>query len=176
MKRDEGQGGAVFRSIATLGRVLGVVALSALTLLVAAEVVGRSIFAITLPFGEELGGYLLIAVTFLAAADSFASGGFMRVDLLFERLPERARRRLDRALALVGALLSGTLCWYLGRLVASSYRNGVVSPTLASIPLWVPQSVATVGTLLLAVACLRRALTGGADGEAAPPPAERLGD
>ena len=142
----------VFRSLAALGRVLAIAALAILTLLVAAEVLARSLFAVTLPFGEELGGYLLIAVTFLAAADSFASGGFMRVDLLFERLPPRTRRHLDRVLALVGAAFSATvhhaissssafrsaarsrLAWRASRLVAAAIRATLGSGDPAATP------------------------------------------
>ncbi len=148
----------MFAKLAALGRLLGCLAVSFLALLVGGEVVTRSLLGLSFEFAEELSGYLLVAITFLAAADSFASGSFMRVDVLYARLPTAARATLDRVLAVLAAILCGGFCWYLARLVLSSYRKGVVSPNLSAIPLWLPQLAMVVGMALLAVACLRHAL------------------
>lgn len=156
----------MFGKLAKLGHILGNAAVAALATLVAAEVLGRSLFGYSLEFMEEISGYLLVAITFLAAADSFAAGSFMRVDVVYARLAPAARTRLERGLALLSAAFAGGLSWYLAKLVLSSYRNGVVSPNLTAIPLWLPQLAMVIGMLLLAVACLRHAFnppTAGAD-------------
>lgn len=159
----------MFQRLASLGRLLGAVAVSALTLLVVAEVIDRSLFGRSIEFMEELSGYLLVAITFLAAADSFASGSFMRVDILFVRLLPAARLRLDRVLATLAALLSLAITWFLGKLVWSSYHNGIISPGALAVPLWIPQFAMVVGMVLLAVACLRHALHPQADAPDAAP-------
>lgn len=155
----------MFRHAASLGRWLGVAALAALTVIVAAEIVARMVFGHSMEFVEELSGLLLVAIAFLAAADSFASGSFMRVDVLTGRLSDARRRSLDRVHAVLAGLFCTGLAWYAARVVKSSYDNGVVSNGLGALPVWIPQCVLLVGAVLLAVACFRRALVPPAAGD-----------
>ncbi len=165
----------MFRMVAALGRVLGVTSIAMLTLLVGGEVFSRLAFGVSFEFMEEVAGYLIVAITFLATADSFASGRFMRVDMLYARFSPVLQRRLTRALALIAASLCAAIGYYMLRLVGSSIANGIVSPTLAAIPLWMPQTMMAIGTFLLAIACLREAIAPGASA-AEPGPADRLQD
>lgn len=158
----------MFRQIASLGQLLGVASVAALTLLVVGEVVARSLFDHSFEFMEEVSGYLLVAITFLAAADSFASGSFMRVDVIYGRLSPGTQRRLDRALAVLASLLCAVIAWYLVKLVWSSFHNGVVSPGRFAVPLWIPQLAMVIGVVLLAVACIRHAVNPATDAPDAP--------
>jgi TRAP-type C4-dicarboxylate transport system permease small subunit len=150
----------MFSKIALFGRFVAAAALVLLTVIVAGEVVLRSLIGVSYEGMEELSGYLLVAITYLAAADSFASDGFMRVAFLYDKLKPKGRKLLDRILSLVGAVLCGGLTVYFVDVVRSSIRNGVVSPTFDMIPVWVPQSVMVLGMTLLSIACIRRMLYG----------------
>jgi TRAP-type C4-dicarboxylate transport system permease small subunit len=148
----------MFHTFAALGRVLSAIAVASLTALIAAEVVGRTLFGISIESVEELSSYLLVGITFLSAADSFASGSFMRVDILYVRLSRPARMRLDRWLAALATLISAGITWYLAQLVWSSWAKRIVSPGALAIPLWIPQAVMVLGMLLLTIACMRHAI------------------
>lgn len=151
----------MFRNAVLVGRWLGVAALVILTVIVAAEILARSLFNYSMEFIEELSGFLLVAITFLAVADSFSSGKFMRVDVLHSKLTARRRDALDRVQAALAGLFCTGLCFYAASLVKSSYANGVVSTGLGALPVWIPQCVLFLGTCFLAVACFRRALLPG---------------
>lgn len=148
----------MLRSVVLVGRWLGTAALVILTAVVTAEVIARSLFDHSMEFVEELSGVLLVAITFLAAADSFLTGKFMRIDLLHARLSIRSRIALDRLLAAVAAVFCAGLAVYAASVVRSSYVNGVISTGLNSLPVWIPQCVLLVGTSLLAIACLWRVI------------------
>lgn len=152
----------MFARLLTLGRWLGVLALVALTVTIAAEVVSRVVFSHSIEFVEELSGVLLVAITFLSAAESFASGSFMRVDVLLERLPVATQRKAERLHALLAGLFCLVLTVLMAGLTRSSWVNGVVTASFGGIPLWLPQLVLPVGTGFLSLACLRAALRPGA--------------
>ena len=160
----------MFRNAVLVGRWLGVAALVVLTVIVAAEILARSLFNYSMEFIEELSGFLLVAITFLAVADSFSSGRFMRVDVLHSHLPAHRRRALDRAQAALAGVFCSGLCFYATSLVMSSYANGVVSNGVGALPLWIPQCVLLLGTCFLAIACFRRAfLPGGVEDDQMSP-------
>lgn len=147
----------MFRGMVLFGRWLGMAALALLTTIVAAETILRSLFGYSMEFVEELSGVLLVAITFLAAADSFASGRFMRVDVLQAKLRPAKGRALDRLQALLAGVFCAGLSFYMVGIIRSSINNGVVITGLGGIPVWIPQVALLVGTGLLTVACFRRA-------------------
>lgn len=151
----------MFRGAVLVGRWLGVAALAILTSIVAAETILRSLFGTSMEFVEELSGILLVAITFLAAADSFFSGRFMRVDVLNSNLPAARGCMLDRLLATLAGFFCAGLSFYAAGIIWSSFKNGVVITGLGGLPVWIPQTALFVGACLLTIACFRRAATPG---------------
>lgn len=147
----------MFRGVVLFGRWLGMAALALLTTIVAAETFLRSLFGYSMEFVEELSGILLVAITFLAAADSFASGRFMRVDVLQAKLKPAKRRALERLQALLAGVFCAGLSFYMAGIIRSSFGNHVVITGLGGMPVWMPQVALFVGTCLLTIACFRRA-------------------
>lgn len=153
----------MFSKIALIGRLIGASAIVLLTLFVSGEVIFRQFFGTSFEGLEELSGYLLVAITYLAAADSFSTGGFMRVAVLYDRLHPINRTRLDRFLALLAALLCAGLTVYFLKTVLSTLRNGIVSTTFNILPIWVPQLAMALGMALLCIACIRVTIFGPKD-------------
>ncbi|MBU0545206.1 MAG: TRAP transporter small permease [Proteobacteria bacterium] len=150
----------MFSKIALGGRYVGASAIVLLTIFVAGEVILRLVFSTSFEGLEELSGYLLVAITYLTAADSFSTDGFMRVAVLYDRLKPKNKGRLDRILALLAAVLCGGLTIYFINIVLSSLRNGIVSPTFNIFPIWVPQTAMVLGMALLCIACIRVTVLG----------------
>jgi TRAP-type transport system small permease protein len=73
--------------------------LLAVLVVTAARVAGRYLLGLPMPWSEELTRLLFVWLVMLAAARA----SHMRIELLQERLPPRARRALEIAIALLSA-------------------------------------------------------------------------
>jgi TRAP-type C4-dicarboxylate transport system permease small subunit len=85
-------------------RVVCIVQASALFLIVVLAVIGRYAFGRSLTWTEEVPRYLLIWISFLGAAACVARREHVGFDVLFNALPETARRWLGAA---IGVLILG---------------------------------------------------------------------
>ena len=59
--------------------------------LIGAEAIARNVFGTSLQITDEVGGYLLVAMTFLSMSVAEAHGAFHRVELVQVRLSRSAR-------------------------------------------------------------------------------------
>lgn len=133
-------------------------ALVGMILLVGSEAIVRNVFGSSLQITDEIGGYLLVAVTFLSMSVSEAHGAFHRVELVQARLGVRVRIWLQIVFDLCSLAVSVLIAWQLMRLTLNSWNSGDVAPTPLQTPLWLPQMVMGVGLVLLCVALLRSAV------------------
>jgi TRAP-type C4-dicarboxylate transport system permease small subunit len=146
----------VRRSLDALYRVSGVVAAACLALiagLVLAQIVGR-VVGVMLPGADDLASYALVATSFLALAYTLKSGGHIRVALLLQRLPARPRRYAELGALAVGSAITLYFVWFAIELTWLSWRFGDMSQGVLPIPLWLPQSVMTMGLIILAIALI----------------------
>jgi TRAP-type C4-dicarboxylate transport system permease small subunit len=65
--------------------------LLAMIALIGAEAIARNLFGTSLQITDEVGGYLLVAVTFLSMSVAEAHGAFHRVEFVQMRLSRSAR-------------------------------------------------------------------------------------
>jgi TRAP-type C4-dicarboxylate transport system permease small subunit len=121
----------------------------AIVAVVGTEVICRTLFATTLFVVEEAVGYLLAAFTMFGLAHTLWSGNILRVEVLYGRLSERGRDRAALIFHLVALVYLIILEHQLIRLVLTSHRREIVSVTLVSFPVWVPQALVAAGGMLL---------------------------
>lgn len=130
-----------------------------LSLLFAVGALARYLLNRPLIFQDEMAGYLMIAITFLALSWTARTGGNIRVELVLEFLPRRVRR----ALISIGVALAAGWALVLiisGWLQTNYYHNfDVHSNTTLMAPLWIPASLIFVGSLLLFVQLVMMLLT-----------------
>ncbi|MCQ8784280.1 TRAP transporter small permease [Mangrovibrevibacter kandeliae] len=112
------------------------------------------------PSLAEISGYLLAAATFLGLADTLAANVHIRVNLLAERLPMRARMLLEGVVALLGAAIAGFAAWALAAYGWKSFSHGDVSYGMVQVPLALPQAAMAVGLLVFAIALLEESVLG----------------
>ncbi|GAB3770668.1 TRAP transporter small permease [Ramlibacter monticola] len=109
-------------------------------------------------FGVRTGGvnevvaWFCAAASFFAMAHAFKHGDFVRVTLLLEHLPERARRRLEIACLAVAAVAVAYLAFWANRFTYDSWAFNEIAQGLVPIPIWIPQLSFALGSLLLLVA------------------------
>jgi TRAP-type C4-dicarboxylate transport system permease small subunit len=142
--------------------------LLAMIVMIAAEAIARNVFGTSLQVTDEVGGYLLVALTFLSMSVAESRGAFHRVELVQMRLSPAARIVSQIVFDLMALAASVLVTWQLIRLALNSWRAEDVAPTPLATPLWLPQSAMGLGMALLCLALLRsivakaRHLRGGA--------------
>ena len=135
-------------------RWLCALAIMSMMVMVACEIILRNLFGVSLQSADELGGYLLVGVSFLSLSTCFVSGAFHKVEFIDGRLGERghaARKLIFDAMSLTFCLI---LLWQLTRLVLRSWGSGDFAATILGTPLWIPQL-----TMPLGIAALSYSLT-----------------
>lgn len=118
------------------------------------EIIARSLFSRSTYMSDEVSGYLLVMITFMALASCNLRGSFSTVEVIIDRLPSRAAAFLQIMFDFLGLFFGGLLFWKLTTFEIASFRSGSVSPTLLAIPLWVPQLAMAVGMFLYLVAII----------------------
>jgi TRAP-type C4-dicarboxylate transport system permease small subunit len=123
--------------------------------LIGAEAIARNIFATSLQITDEVGGYLLVALTFLSMSVAEAHGAFHRVELIQSRLKRSAQLISQIVFDIISLAASLLVTWQLARVAMNSWRSEDVAPTPLQTPLWIPQSVMSIGMALLCFALVR---------------------
>jgi TRAP-type C4-dicarboxylate transport system permease small subunit len=101
---------------------------------------------------NDLVAWLCAAAAFLAMAQAFRNGDFVRVTLLLERLSPGVRRGFEIVSLSVAALAIGYLAWWAARFTYESWQFNDMPVGLLVIPLWIPQMSFVLGALLFFVA------------------------
>jgi TRAP-type C4-dicarboxylate transport system permease small subunit len=133
--------------------------LLAMIVLIGSEAIARNVFATSLQVTDEIGGYLLVAMTFLSMSVAEAHGAFHRVELIQARVGLNPRLISQIVFDLMSLTASAVITWQLTRLVLNSWRAEDVAPTPLQTPLWLPQSTMAIGMVLLCFALIRTILT-----------------
>ncbi len=120
-----------------------------------ANVIGRYVFGRTLVGADELQTYTMVWIAFLGAAVAAWHGEHLRMDILVQKFPSRAKGLVGVVELLAVIAIVGFALWQSARYVESMLRLGANSPT-AQIPMWLPHSGVAVGFALLLVVALWR--------------------
>jgi len=139
-----------------LSGYLAAAGLVVLFLLVCLEVGTRTFLGSSFQFTWEYAGYLVGAVTFLAAAPALDHGTHVRISILLDGLSPRGSRMLDAFATLVAIALVAFLLFALGGMTWQSWQNGTVSSTVNATPLIVPQAVMLFGTVVFEIQLVAR--------------------
>ena len=125
--------------------------LLAMVAVILVEVVTRSLFHFSFEVVDEVGGYLTVAVSFLALAPAQARKAFHNVALVQNRISQRAQAASLAFFHLLSLVFCLTVTGAMVRFVYRSWEQGDVASTVMRTPLWIPQSIMVVG---MGVLCL----------------------
>jgi TRAP-type C4-dicarboxylate transport system permease small subunit len=129
--------------------------LIAMIVMIGAEAIARNVFGTSLQITDEVGGYLLVALTFLSMSVAESHGGFHRVEFVQMRLSPRLRIVSQIVYELISLAASALVTWQLVRLALNSFHTEDVAPTPLATPLWMPQTSMGVGMALLCLTLVR---------------------
>ncbi|MCD0502178.1 TRAP transporter small permease subunit [Bordetella petrii] len=126
-----------------------------LVLMMGVEMLVRSVFGWSIQFSNELGGYALVAITFLSLASGQLLHAYHSVHFLENRLGPRGQARLKLLFDLLATAVTLVLLVELARFEWLSWKSGDVAATTLMTPLWLPRLAMPLGVLVLAWALLR---------------------
>ncbi len=129
-----------------------------LMLAVSLNVLLRYIFDRPISGVEEITEYFLLFVTFIGAAWLLRDEGHVTVDILMGMLTPKKQALLNSVSSMVGIIISSTLLWYGGRVTLSSFREEAYFSSILEFPKAPIFGIIPIGSLLLLVQFVRRAL------------------
>ncbi len=101
---------------------------------------------------DDVVAWFCAAAAFLAMADTFKRGDFVRVELLIGNLGVRARQAFEVGSLAVATAFCGYLAFWACRFTYESWQFNDMANGLIVIPLWIPQLSFVVGALILCLA------------------------
>lgn len=143
--------GALDRLVGRLAHACGVlaaVAIVAILAIVCAETVLRQ-FKSSLLVTDEIAGYLNAAAIFLGLAWTLREGGFIRVEILYDRATGGLRQAIRWLIVLTAFAFTGVLLWVCARHVIYAYNRDTRAVSILDTPEWIPQSVMVLGLAVL---------------------------
>jgi TRAP-type C4-dicarboxylate transport system permease small subunit len=101
---------------------------------------------------DDVVSWMTAAAAFLAMAHTFRHGDFVRMTLVIEAVPARARRTMELAAIAAGLVGSGYAAFWVVRSVYDSWRYQEMTTGLLVMPLWIPQVGFALGAILMFLA------------------------
>ena len=113
------------------------------------EVLTRYILRSPLAIGDEFGGYILVAITYVGLAYTWKMGGHVRIEFLFNKLPMKLQKKLRLGMIILATIFTFVIIKASYELISFSYQLGTRSGSWLRIPVIWPQLVLIIGSILL---------------------------
>ncbi len=133
------------------------IGIAAIAIVVITELITRNLFGFSFEASEELGGYIIVGITFLSLPVCQVFRAYHHVQFIQNRLSPRMRALSHLVFDGLSLVFTGVLLWQLSRFVLQSYHSGDQAATLLATPLWIPQAVMPIGIVAVTVSLLRSA-------------------
>jgi TRAP-type transport system small permease protein len=132
-----------------------VAALIVMLVVIGVDILTRSLFNFSFEISDELGGYMLVVITFVSLPVCQINDSFHHVELVQSRLSPFARAVSHIIFDLLSLAFCALLLWQLVRFEFSSFRFGDRAPTYLATPLWIPQIAMMLGAAALCFSMVR---------------------
>lgn len=132
-----------------ISRICAIVSMGVIVIYVSYSVIARWMFSVSVRNVIEISAYMFIAVTAMGLPYTLVSKSHVRIDFLFDRLPERIKPvvhfigNLLTALYLIIMIISGM------KFAIDSFQLDSRAATPLGTPLWIPELLLPVGFFLL---------------------------
>jgi TRAP-type transport system small permease protein len=133
---------------------LGGLVLVAIVLLTMVEVVSRYVLRNPLILSDELGGYALVAISFLGMAYCARDKTHIRITFLVERASPRSAGWIRIVTLALGLVFVSVAAWVSWQFLADSFARNMRSNSMLMLPLKWPQMAMPIGFSLFALVVL----------------------
>lgn len=147
-------GRAVRLALDGLYRLCGAIAaccLLAVLVIILAQIVARWL-GLQFPGSTSYAGYAMAGASFMALAYTLNHGAHIRVSLVISRFTGTTRRLAELWCLAIATGLATYFAFYAIKAVETSRLINDISQGQDATPLWIPQLVMAVGTVVLAIA------------------------
>jgi TRAP-type transport system small permease protein len=131
------------------------VALIVMLGVIGVDIITRALLNFSFEVSDELGGYMLVVITFISLPVCQVNDSFHHVEFVQSRLSTRGRAISDVIFDLLSLAFCLALLWQLVRFEMSSWRFDDHAPTYLATPLWIPRLAMVVGAAALLFAMAR---------------------
>ncbi len=125
------------------------VALVVMLGVIGVDIMTRALLNFSFEVSDELGGYMLVVITFVSLPVCQVNDSFHHVEFIQSRLSARGRAISHVVFDLMSLAFCGALLWQLIRFEMSSWRFDDRAPTYLATPLWIPRLAMAVGAAAL---------------------------
>jgi len=125
------------------------VALVVMLGVIGVDIVTRTLLNFSFEVSDELGGYMLVVITFVSLPVCQVNDSFHHVEFIQSRLSARGRAISHVVFDLLSLAFCAALLWQLLRFEMSSWRFDDHAPTYLATPLWLPRLAMVVGAAAL---------------------------
>src|ERR1700722_1187723 len=132
-----------------------VAALITMLFVIGVDIVTRSLFNFSFEISDELGGYMLVVISFVSLPVCQISDSFHHVELAQPRLSPFGRAVSHVIFDVLSLAFCVLLLWQLTKFELSSFRFGDRAPTYLATPLWIPQMAMMLGAAALCFSVVR---------------------
>ncbi|MBU2531664.1 MAG: TRAP transporter small permease [Alphaproteobacteria bacterium] len=139
--------------LSDLGGALSGLCIVAILIIVCTEVVLRQL-KLSLLVTDEIGGYLNAAVVFLGLAYTLRTGGFIRVEVVYDLLPARIKVLARWLFTLASTGFVGLIFYYACLHVIYAFNQDTRAVSVLETPEWIPQSIMVLGLGILVLQLL----------------------
>ena len=119
------------------------------------DIITRAVFNFSFEISDELGGYMLVAITFISLPVCQINDSFHHVEFVQARLSARGRAISHVIFDVLSLAFCLALLWQLARFEMSSWRFDDHAPTYLATPLWIPRCAMVIGAAALLFSMIR---------------------
>ena len=130
-------------------------ALAVMLTVIGTDIMTRAIFNFSFEVSDELGGYMLVVITFVSLPVCQVHDSFHHVEFVQSRLSPRGRAISHVIFDILSLGFCAVLLWQLVRFEISSWRFDDHAPTYLATPLWIPRLAMVAGTAALLLSASR---------------------
>jgi TRAP-type C4-dicarboxylate transport system permease small subunit len=144
------------RLLATISRAclnLGILLLAMMSILIVAQVLGRNLFDLGMPWADELSRFCGVALVFLGVPLLALRGSHVAVDMVPTMLPPAGRRACALIVEIMVLAFGAISVWSIYGFLSRAWK--FATPTLG-IPNWVYYTPAAIALALLTIITVAR--------------------
>ena len=136
-------------------KLVCVVALVVMLVVIGVDIVTRSLLNFSFEISDELGGYMLVIITFISLPVCQVNDSFHHVEFVQARMSSRGRAISHVIFDILSLTFCLLLLWQLVRFEISSWRFDDHAPSYLATPLWIPRLAMALGAAALCFSMLR---------------------
>lgn len=143
---------ALFKGIDTMTDAMLVASTTAMCIVIFIQILTRYVLSYSLPWAEECGRFLFLALSYLGISSGMKNQGHLRVDIFVMYMPRHTEKFFNILSMFVSALFFLFIVWAGSQMTLKVYRIEQLAVSLP-LPIWMVWACIPFSALLTALQC-----------------------